>query len=318
MDSDQGSRRHRADRHGRCAPPAMAQQKTEISITRQPGILYMPSHVMEKQKLIEKHAARLGVPGLTVKWVTFSGGGAQTDALLSGSVDMVNTGIGNLLLLWDRTKGGVKGIVATSAQPLTLITRDPKIKSLKDFGAERQDRGADREASRPRRSCCRWRPRRLSAPTSGRSSMPTPCSSAIPMPRRRWPIRSTRCRAISPRRRSQSYRAEERAGRAHRAAVARHHGRPADAGQFFTTHQVRRREPEDRSRRSRAATIEAIRTSSEATRRTAVEIYKEITQRQDQREDLLDGLKEPGMMEWNLAAAGHDEVRRASATRPAR
>ena len=33
--------------------PALAQQKSEISITRQPGILYMPSHVMEKQPLIE-------------------------------------------------------------------------------------------------------------------------------------------------------------------------------------------------------------------------------------------------------------------------
>ena len=43
-------------------------------------------------------------------------------------------GTGNLLLLWDRTRGGVKGIVATSAQPMTLISRDPNIKSLKDFG----------------------------------------------------------------------------------------------------------------------------------------------------------------------------------------
>ena len=34
--------------------PALAQQKTEISLSRQPGIFYMPSHIMEKQKLIEK------------------------------------------------------------------------------------------------------------------------------------------------------------------------------------------------------------------------------------------------------------------------
>ena len=89
---------------------------------------------MEKQKLIEKHAAALGLPGVTTKWVTFCGGGAQTDALLAGGVDILNTGTGNLLLLWDRTRGGVKGIVATSAQPMTLISRDANIKSLKDFG----------------------------------------------------------------------------------------------------------------------------------------------------------------------------------------
>src|SRR5256885_14575634 len=115
--------------------PAPAQQKTEISLSRQPGIFYMPSHIMEKQKLIEKHAASLGVPGVTTKWINLSGGGAQTDALLAGGVDILNTGTGNLLLLWDRTRGGVKGIVATSAQPMTLISRDPNIKSIKDFGA---------------------------------------------------------------------------------------------------------------------------------------------------------------------------------------
>ena len=87
---------------------AAAQQKTEISLSRQPGIFYMPSHIMEKQKLIEKHAASLGVPGVTTKWINLSGGGAQTDALLAGSVDILNTGTGNLLLLWDRTRGGVK------------------------------------------------------------------------------------------------------------------------------------------------------------------------------------------------------------------
>src|SRR6478609_1099689 len=113
---------------------AFAQEKAEISISRQPGILYMPTHIIEKQKLIEKHAARLGLPNTTTKWVTFSSGGAQTDALLAGGVDILNTGTGNLLLLWDRTKGGVKGIVATSAQPMLLISRDPKIKTIADFG----------------------------------------------------------------------------------------------------------------------------------------------------------------------------------------
>ena len=113
---------------------AGAQQKSEISITRQPGILYLPSHVMEKQQLIEKEAAKLGVPNLKVTWASLSGGGAQTDALLSGNVDVVNTGVGNLLLLWDRTKGGVKGIVANSALPLALITRNPNIHTLKDYG----------------------------------------------------------------------------------------------------------------------------------------------------------------------------------------
>ncbi|TPJ49621.1 ABC transporter substrate-binding protein [Mesorhizobium sp. B2-6-4] len=113
---------------------ALAQDKTEISITRQPGILYLASHVMETQKLIEKHAAEDGLKDLKINWRTFSGGGAQTDALLSGNVDIVNTGTGNLLLLWDRTKGRVKGICTNSAQPVIFVSRDPHIKSLKDIG----------------------------------------------------------------------------------------------------------------------------------------------------------------------------------------
>ncbi len=101
--------------------------------------------MIEKQQLIEKHAARLGAPNVKAKWVNLSGG-AQTDALLSGGVDVVNIGVGNLLLLWDRTRGGIKGVVATSALLLALISREPKIKTLKDFGS------GDKIAVRPSRS----------------------------------------------------------------------------------------------------------------------------------------------------------------------
>lgn len=89
---------------------------------------------MEKRGLIEKHAAQLGLPNLKVKWPRFSGGGAQTDAMLAGAVDVVTPGAGNLLLLWDRTKGGVKGIAAISAQSLTLVSTNPAVKSLRDIG----------------------------------------------------------------------------------------------------------------------------------------------------------------------------------------
>lgn len=112
---------------------AFAQEKSELVVSRQPGILYMPLHVIEKYKLIEKHAAKAGVSNPSVKWVNFANGGAQQDALVAGGVDVVNTGSGQLLLLWDRTRGGVKGICATTAAHLTLISRDPRIKTLSDF-----------------------------------------------------------------------------------------------------------------------------------------------------------------------------------------
>jgi NitT/TauT family transport system substrate-binding protein len=89
---------------------------------------------MEKQGLIEKAAAKEGVKDLKVNWRAFSSGGASTDALLSGNIQVVNSGVGNMLLLWDRTKGRVKGITTNSALPVSLVTRNPKIKTLKDFG----------------------------------------------------------------------------------------------------------------------------------------------------------------------------------------
>lgn len=110
-----------------------ARAASTVTITRQPSIIYMPSHIMESRQLVEAHAAKLGLPPVATKWVTFNGGGAATDALLADGVDVVNTGAGNMLLLWDRTRGRVKGIVATCAQPLILVSREARIRSIEDF-----------------------------------------------------------------------------------------------------------------------------------------------------------------------------------------
>ena len=115
------------------ARPALAQAPTTVTITRQPSIIYMPSHITERLGLVEAHAKKLGLPPFATKWVTFNGGGATTDALLAGAVDVANTGCGNMLLLWDRTRGRVKSIVATCSQPLILVSREPRIKSIEDF-----------------------------------------------------------------------------------------------------------------------------------------------------------------------------------------
>jgi NitT/TauT family transport system substrate-binding protein len=48
----------------------MAQEKASISIARQPGILYLPSQMLETRKLIEKQAAKEGLDGVAVEWRT--------------------------------------------------------------------------------------------------------------------------------------------------------------------------------------------------------------------------------------------------------
>jgi NitT/TauT family transport system substrate-binding protein len=108
---------------------------TEIKITKQPGVNYLPMVIMEQQKLVEKYAQAAGLPDLKASWLTFKSGGAATDALLAGSVDLVTSGTTNLLLLWAKTDGKVKGVSGGAATPMILVTRNPAIKSIKDFTA---------------------------------------------------------------------------------------------------------------------------------------------------------------------------------------
>jgi len=112
--------------------PALA-EVGEIRITKQPSIIYLPLVVMEQNKLVEKHARAAGLGEVKMTWVTLTSGGAATDALLSGSVDLVTSGVSNLLLLWDRTNGQVMGVTSVGGLPMLLVTRDPDVKTLKDF-----------------------------------------------------------------------------------------------------------------------------------------------------------------------------------------
>lgn len=114
-------------------PTAARAEVSEVRITKQPGIIYLAPIVMEQQKLLEKAAANLGLKDIKASYVTFGSGGAATDALLSGNVEIVTTGASNMLLLWDRTKGQVKGLAGSSATPMWLVTTNPAVKSLSDF-----------------------------------------------------------------------------------------------------------------------------------------------------------------------------------------
>lgn len=117
------------------AAPARA-EVGELRISKQPSIIYLPLVVMEHSRLLEKRAKAVGLGDLKVSWITFNSGGASTDALLAGNVDLVTSGVSNLLLLWDRTKGEVNGVTSVGGLPMLLVTRDPNVKTLKDFTAK--------------------------------------------------------------------------------------------------------------------------------------------------------------------------------------
>src|SRR5258707_15043167 len=111
-------------------------QVPEIRFARQFSMGYLQFNVMEKHRLLEKHAKAAGIPEVKVVWATFNSPAAMNDALLSGSIDIVSGGVPGLLTIWARPHGtanAVKGIAAFSSQPILLNTRNPNIKSIADF-----------------------------------------------------------------------------------------------------------------------------------------------------------------------------------------
>jgi NitT/TauT family transport system substrate-binding protein len=99
------------------------------------GIHYLPFYVMQREKLVEKEAEKLGISNLSVEYKVLSGGAAYNDALLSGNLDAIGSGVGPFAILWDKTKGNqnVRGIAAMGDIPLVLLANDARIKSIKDI-----------------------------------------------------------------------------------------------------------------------------------------------------------------------------------------
>src|SRR6185312_14766973 len=108
----------------------------EITVAQQYGVSFLPLMIMQADKLVEKHAAAAGIKDLTVNWAKLAGPSAMNDGLISGSLTFAAQGAPSLITLWAKTNGQIKGLSAITTYPLYLVTRNPKVKSLKDFSAE--------------------------------------------------------------------------------------------------------------------------------------------------------------------------------------
>ena len=109
-------------------------EMSEINVAQQYGNSYLPLMIIEDQKLIEKHAKAAGVD-VKVGWAKFAGGNVMNDALLSNSLQFASGGVGPLVTIWARTRGNldVKAVSAINSMPLYLNTRNPAVKTIKDF-----------------------------------------------------------------------------------------------------------------------------------------------------------------------------------------
>jgi len=117
------------------AAPARAEVST-LKIGKQYGLPYIQFVIMEDQKLIEKQAKLQGLGDVKVEWATLGGPAQINDGIISGAIDIGAVGLPNLITMWEKTRNNVKvrAIAGLNFMPLILMTRDQRIKSLKDYG----------------------------------------------------------------------------------------------------------------------------------------------------------------------------------------
>jgi NitT/TauT family transport system substrate-binding protein len=125
---------------GLLASPFISQRaraaESVVRISKQYGLGYTSMMVMEHEHLVEKHAARLGLPGVRTEWSVLGGPGPQIDALLAGQVGFIGPGSTTLATLWDKTAGTgreIKALSALQSMPFVLMTRNPAVRSITDL-----------------------------------------------------------------------------------------------------------------------------------------------------------------------------------------
>jgi len=98
-----------------------AAEVSEVRLAQQFSMGYMQFSIMDRFKLVEKHAKAAGLGDMKVYWDTFNGPDHMNDALLAGKVDFVSGGVPGLITLWEKTVGTpqeMRGVSALSSQPI--------------------------------------------------------------------------------------------------------------------------------------------------------------------------------------------------------
>jgi sulfonate transport system substrate-binding protein len=108
---------------------------SEVRLSKQYGLPYLPFMVMEHFALLEKRAEKQGL-ALKVSWTTLSNSTAMMEAILSGQMDFITPGVPTLATMWDKTVGTpneIRALSAIQSMPYVLVTRAEHIKTIRDF-----------------------------------------------------------------------------------------------------------------------------------------------------------------------------------------
>lgn len=114
------------------ARPVLA-QPAPVRVLVQFGVSYLPLMMIEKHKLLGEALAKKGLPRVEMALQRVSGSTAVNEGLLAGTADMGVMGVPSLLIIANKTRGRVLGLVGTSAMPMVLNTNQERIKGIADF-----------------------------------------------------------------------------------------------------------------------------------------------------------------------------------------
>src|SRR6195952_3768521 len=115
--------------------PARA-ESDQVRIVMPYGLGYLPTYIAVDRGLIEKHAKAAGLGDIKVTLLHMASGPASSDLLLAGDADLAMGGFGPAFVLWDKTRGPGKVRIVTpqSGSPIWVLSNDPRIHSIRDFG----------------------------------------------------------------------------------------------------------------------------------------------------------------------------------------
>jgi len=112
-----------------------AAETAEVRIARQISVPDLPIAVVQHEKLIEKQALAMGLGTIAVRWVEPGKTGA-IEAVIGGQADLAVAGLGPFIAAWDKrlgTPGAIGALAAIAQIPYELVSRNPAIKTIRDF-----------------------------------------------------------------------------------------------------------------------------------------------------------------------------------------
>ncbi len=117
------------------AAPVWA-EADQVRIVMPYGLAYLPTYIAVDRELIQKHAKAAGLGDVKVTVTHMASGPTSSDVLLAGDADLAMGGFGPAFILWDKTRGAqrVRGVTPLSGGPILLLTTDPRIHSIRDYG----------------------------------------------------------------------------------------------------------------------------------------------------------------------------------------